>query len=310
MKKRLQACSHYCEAKKGSLYAPQVTDQDVSPAPTPTLRSSIKKVPLVFPVWKKIKNLMSYSMLFQKKYDANNNLGIFLTTVCNLSCNNCQTSARQAPANDIMTVAQVEKLVNEAIGLEYYWDTVYLTGGEVTTHPQLPEVFAALKRYKDFNPECRIVMETNGAGARVQSVLPSIPSWVVIDNSSKKEGPSTLLFYEYNVAPKDTLTSVIPDYSKGCSRLKYCFGLCASMYGFYACTPCLNVARVFGFDIGIKELSLVSEKALREQLKVLCQYCGWFREPSYATTQAQTMSKSWRKAFAEFRKRKPRMSAY
>ena len=72
----------------------------------------------------------------------------------------------------------------------------------------------------------------------------------------------------------------------------------------------MNVDRVFGFDIGIKKLSLVSEEALRKQMNILCKYCGWFRLPQGGIVLTEKISPSWKRAFIEYRKQKPRLSLY
>lgn len=311
MKQRLQARSHYCEHMKGELY---LSKGDGCEEPLQKLKKAFTaraNISFAYDILKKLlKRLLSFSIIIHDTYYPNNNLGIFLTTHCNLGCRNCQTSARQAPANDMMTVAQVEKVVNDAIRLDYYWDNVFLTGGEASLHPQLFEILDVIKRYKEFNPECSISLETNGAGNEVQSVLKKLPEWLGVGNSIKKEGKSDYVFVEYNVAPIDSFLSVLADFSKGCSRLKHCYSLCATMYGYYPCSPCMNVARVFGLDIGIRELDQVTEGALRKQLKTLCKYCGFFREPQYGTTLTQTMSRSWKRAFAQYKKHKPELTRY
>jgi hypothetical protein len=84
------------------------------------------------------------------------------------------------------------------------------------------------------------------------------------------------------------------------------------MYGYYPCSPCLGVDRVFGFDVGIKKLSMVTEQALRKQMKVLCPCCGWFKEQQLAaqSVSVNTLSRSWKKAFTEYKKQKPSLSRF
>ena len=281
--------------------------------PKNTSKNFLVKTKLGAFIWHILKRIYApsyFPKIFHNRYYPNNNLGIFITTSCNLSCFNCQTSARQAPANDIMTVGQMEKFVNEAINLKYHWDQIFLTGGEPTLHPQFFEILDVLKQYKDFNPKSEILLETNGAGTKVQSVLKKLPVWISVNNSNKNEGKNSYAFFNYNIAPIDTLAYRFSDFSKGCGRLSGCYGLCATMYGYYPCSPCMNVARVFGFDIGIKKLSLVTEKGLRKQLKILCKYCGWFKELQGEIILTEKMSRSWKRAFTEYRKQKPKLCLY
>jgi hypothetical protein len=319
MEQRFQACSYYCGHKKDKLYLPNAVASGKSNRFSRKIKNRIKNYLIktksgffVFSFFRRFRNKLYFPSIFHihNRYYSNNNLGIFITTNCNLSCFNCQTSARQAPASDIMTIGQIKKILNEAINLRYYWNYIFLTGGEPTLHPQFFEILDALKEYKDFNPTCDIVLETNGAGNKVQAVLEKLPDWVLVAGSNKEENQNSYAFGTYNIAPIDTLRYRFSDFSKGCSRLNDCYGLCATMYGYYPCSPCMNVARVFGFDIGIKDLSLVNEKALREQMIILCKYCGWFKEWLGRVVSTEKVSPSWKRAFAEYRKQKPKMSLY
>jgi hypothetical protein len=268
-------------------------------------------------LWNKLKSARSnlglwlpFSGAFHKRYSSNNNLCIDITTACNLRCFNCQASVRQAPANDIMSVEQIEKFVNEAIELKYYWNRVSLFGGEPTLHPQFFEILGVLKRYKDFNPDSLIDVVSNGAGDKVKSVLAKLPDWVSVECSEKEEKEESFPFGTYNVAPIDTLAyRFLSDFSKGCPIVALCYGLELSRYGYYPSSPCMHVDRVFGFDIGIKKLSQVNEQALRAQMKILCRYCGWFKK-STDIILTERMSPSWKKAYAEYKKQKPKLSLY
>lgn len=314
MERRLQACSHYCEHKKGKLFLPNHAELGYIQKFKNVSRNYLVKTKsgsFVLSILKSLYRSLSFLEIFHNRYCSNNSLGIYITTSCNLSCFNCQTSARQAPANDIMTVGQMGKFINEAIKLKYYWNQISLTGGEPALHPQFFEILDVLKQYKDFNPECTILLDTNGAGNKVQSVLKKLPDWVSVYNSNKKEGKDSYAFSTYNIAPIDTLVyRFFSNFSKGCKKLTNCYGLCASMYGYYPCSPCMNVDRVFGFNIGIKKLSLVTEKALREQMKILCKYCGWFKEGQGEIVLTEKMSRSWKRAFTEYRNKKPKLSLY
>jgi len=314
-KKRLQAVSHYCDYKKLAVFG-QAT------RPGPDVKRTIKNLLIktrpgkfTYSFFRRaaafIIRFLPLGGILHARHYSNNRLGIFITLRCNLKCFNCQASTSLAPANDMMAVEQMEKFVSEAIALEYYWDNIFLTGGETTLHPRLFEIIDVLKRYKDFHPECRISLETNGAGEEVQPMLDKLPEWVLVINSMKKEGESSQAFASYNVAPCDTPEYMFfPCFSKGCFVLSRCYGLCVSMYGYYPCVQGMNVDRVFGFDIGIKKLGLVTEKALREQMKILCRYCGFFRELTGKLVFTTKISRSWREAFAQYHKRRPHLSRY
>jgi len=302
-----QACSHYCERKKAKRYLPH---QD-EPGLRLDRRNYIKNVLRKTKAGAFALGILKWLFhVWRWRYFPNNNLGIFISTGCNLSCFNCQTSARQAPANDIMTVGQLETIVSEAIDLKYYWNAIILTGGEPTLHPQLFELLEVLKKYKNFNPGCQFRLETNGAGGPTQAVLKKIPDWIAVCNSEKKEGKDDYAFLTYQVAPVDMPADRSADFSKGCFVLSECYGLCATMFGYYPCSPCMNVARVFGSDIGIQKLSKVTEKALRGQMKILCQYCGFFKRGLEERVLAEKVSRSWKKAFEEYGKQKPVLSLY
>jgi len=316
LNQRLKASSHYCDRQKQALFTTHYSysasqkfkksakDYLMSVLPVSALRQG------KILACKLVNFLVPFLGAIHKKYYSNNSLCIDITTVCNLRCFNCQSSVRQAPANDNMSVEQIERFVQEAIDLKYYWDRISLFGGEPTLHPQFFEILGALKRYKDFNPDCIIDVITNGAGERVNSVLSKLPGWLAVENTGKVEGQNSHPFGSYNIAPIDCLPyRFFTDFAKGCSRVSFCYGLELSMYGYYPCSPCMGVDRVFGFDIGIKKLSLVSEKALREQMKILCQYCGWFREPTEIIWK-EKISHAWKRAYAEYKKQRPKLSLY
>jgi hypothetical protein len=314
---RIKASSHYCERQCSSTYLPhQVhTAGRINLAKTfrgilGRLLRSILDAPLCGRLLYLLNLYLPFVGVLHRRHYSNNSLCIDITTVCNLKCFNCQASVRQAPANDIFSVEQAEKFVKEAIELRYFWDRISLFGGEPTLHPRFFDILDVLKRYKDFNPDCVIDVVTNATGGKVNSILAALPSWVSVECSKKEEGREIYPFGSYNLAPIDLPAyKFFCDFSKGCPIIAGCYGLGLSRYGYYPSSPCMHVDRVFGFDIGIKKLSQVNEKALRAQMKVLCRYCGWFKLYS-GIICAEKISGSWRKAYAEYKKQKPRLSLY
>jgi hypothetical protein len=94
-------------------------------------------------------------------------------------------------------------------------------------------------------------------------------------------------------------------------------GLGLSRYGYYPCGGGGSRDRIFGFDIGLKSLSLVTEKALQNQLKQLCKYCGFYkttnpinsRFKNYRITKTK-MSRIWKKAYEKYQQSKQTLSLY
>jgi len=306
LKERLQACSHYCDDKKGLQYLPDYVGRSLLVKLRETGINLLKKTKLGFWVYR---TLQEFKRTVQEqpldKFCPNNNLGVFITASCNLKCFNCQTSASQAPSSDLMTVEQVETIVREAISLKYYWSQIIITGGEATLHPQLLEILEKIKKYQTFNPECKIFLETNGVGDKVKTVLNQLPDWVLVNNSNKEEGEAAYDFLPYNMAPiDDPAYNSTTDFTKGCKAIVYSYGLCASMYGYFPSSPCMNIARVFGFELGIQRLSDVTDKALRSQMETLCRYCGWFGREEWNSVSEETRSASWERALQQYQKRK------
>jgi hypothetical protein len=320
----LSANAHYCTQLKTHLYLPNdapggyfqrakkiaedYLKKRLSPRKIEIIGSQIE---IILSYFRFPLNLFIFlGLIGRKKYYPNNRLCIDITTICNLKCYNCQSSVRQAPANDHMTIGQLEKFVAEAMELKYYWNAIALFGGEPTLHPYFFEILGVLKRYKDFSPDCIISVVTNGAGTKVNEVLSKLPEWTTIICSGKSEGRVNFTFGSYNVAPIDTLTyRSFKEFSKGCWVISSCYGLELSTYGYYPSSPCMHVDRVFGFDLGIKKLSLVTEQALREQMKILCRYCGHFKEP-HEMLNKEKISRTWKTAYEKYKISKPRLTGY
>ena len=233
---------------------------------------------------------------------------IELTTRCTLACYNCDRSVRQAPSNEDISIEQIKKFIDESIRLNWKWKNMTLIGGEPTLHPSFFEVLEVMKQYKDFHPSCTFLLSTNGYGKTVTDILSQLPDWVQVRNSSKISNSNT--FDTYNVAPIDSDTFKKHDFSKGCWICEDC-GLGLTRYGFYPCGAGASIDRVFGFDIGIKKLGLVDDTLLREQLNLLCGYCGHFKGNDVEQkVTAEVMSKTWRNAYNKYKIEKPHLVLY
>jgi hypothetical protein len=235
-------------------------------------------------------------------------VGIDLTMKCNLSCGNCNRAVGLAPSDETISVEQVGRFVRESLDGNWNWRRILLAGGEPTLHPRLADLLEALALYKKRHPDCYIGIVTNGWGERVRSVLSSLPAWAGVVNSEKVSG--TQRFHTFNVAPVDVEALRNDDFSRGCFTIEYC-GMALTRYGYYCCAPASAVDRVFGFDLGLKSISAVTDAALKDQLQRLCRYCGHYkynyREP---WSTAQQISPSWQDAVKRYRKETPRLTLY
>ena len=245
--------------------------------------------------------------LFNWKVDKSK-IEIELTTRCSLRCYNCSRSIRQAPSDEYMSIEQLTKFVKESIDLNWRWKEIKLMGGEPTLHPDFAEVLDTVYDYKKIYPDCVVLVITNGYGERVREVLSDMPGWVTVSNRVKTTNVHR--FQSYNLAPIDIEKFMHANFARGCFIIEDC-GLGLNRYGYFCCGPGAGVDRVFGFDIGIKSLSALTDEALRDQLRCLCRYCGHYKynyKEEWVTTEE--ISASWRAAFEKYREQRPALTLY
>ncbi len=240
-----------------------------------------------------------------------NKIEIELTTFCNLNCINCNRSIRQAPTNEYMDIAQIEKFVKESLDLKWKWKHIRILGGEPTLHPQFFQVLETLKKYKNFNPKTSIVIVTNGYGKKVNDILFRVPSWVVVENTHKESFIQT--FDSFNKAPIDQPKYKKEKYKKACSVTDLC-GIGLTKHGYYICgVGGAGIDRIFGFDIGIKKLSEVKDSKLKKQRKILCKYCGHYGKQVTKNKNwisEEKISPIWKKSYENYKKQKPKLRSY
>lgn len=233
-----------------------------------------------------------------------------ITTFCNLACLNCDRSVRQSPTGESMSLEQVEKFVKESCDLNYKWGRIMILGGEPTLHPQFFEVLNTIKKYKDKNPDCVVDLATNGYGEKARKIIDRTPAWVQIMDTHKQSNKQN--FSSYNIAPIDLIRYRKTVFSKGCAITERC-GLGLTRYGYFPCGAGASVARVFGFDIGLKKLALVNRQVIKKQLSQLCRYCGHFKdafEPESVSVSEEIISPSWEAAYKAYKIIKPELTLY
>lgn len=266
---------------------------------------------------KPYKNTMSR---LRPKYPINQKrIEIEITTYCNLKCYNCNRSCRQAPSDEHMSLDQLRYFLAETVKYKKHWKELHLIGGEPTFHKDIFEICDLFLDYKKrYSSGTKVFVVTNGFGPKVNEVLLNLPEGIDVINSSK-ESPSQD-FDTYNVAPIDIpeFRNKKVDFSAGCSVMEDC-GMALSRYGYYCCGPGASVDRIFNFGIGIKDLSMVTENAMRQQAQILCRYCGLFKRRHRLTgqrkeedgyTKNEQVSPSWEMAYKNYKHAKPELSLY
>ena len=225
-----------------------------------------------------------------------------ITTDCNLRCLNCDRSCRQAPSSECMTLDQVKRFVAESLEFEHKWSKIVLLGGEPTLHPDLLEMIDAISQYKIKNRYCRVAVYSNGFTEESRAMLTKLPGFVRTNHKVKTSAVNK--FNCYNVAPVDYgLKATFCDIPWRC-------GCALTRYGYFPCGAGAALARVYGFDIGVKKLQDLTVERFFKQLAILCQYCGHApTELRHSTTQAE-MSKSWVEAYAQYKVQKPNLTLY
>ena len=231
---------------------------------------------------------------------------IDITSVCNMRCVNCNRSCAQAPAEERMTIAQIKKFIDESIHAKSRWDSIMVIGGEPTLHPDLRAILHMLVVYKKtFFPAADIILATNGSGSRVNEVLQEIPPDVVLRNT--KKNVRAYEHYNFNNAPCDSIRYKYLDFENGCLMASHC-GTGLTLYGYYTCPIAgLGIDRIFGFDMGRKELPAPDDQML-EQRRTLCRLCGHYRD--WVLTHETIISPTWVRAYENYQIRKPELTAY
>jgi hypothetical protein len=188
------------------------------------------------------------------------------------------------------------------------WTLLRIMGGEPTTHPDLFAILDELIAYKKhFSPETVLRLETNGCGDEVAKALARMPPEITI-LSTDKTTPHQEFFYPVNYAPLDLKEFRNADFSNACKNKQVC-GMGFTPYGYYVCGTAGAIDRVFGFDIGMKQLPRVGEQML-EQTKALCGYCGFFRKMTKRAKEGERTTNSWREALRKYKHDRPALSLY
>lgn len=235
---------------------------------------------------------------------------IDITYECNLKCFNCDRFCKHAPSRERLSLEQIKKFVQESIALKRKWELIDILGGEPTLHPDIFEIIDQLLSYKNnYSPSTIIMLTTNGLGEAVNNILVKIPQEIKIRNTLKTS--NIQLFDRINIAPFDLIAAKDVDYSNGCWVIEQC-GLGLTPYGYYPCAVGGAIDRVFGFNIGKRKLPHETD-SMKDQLKILCKYCGRFNGtmgPVTYTKGKKETSPTWEKILKKYHEQKPALTLY
>jgi hypothetical protein len=258
--------------------------------------------------WKKLYAWRYLSKLWIYRNRLNHDrICIDITFNCNLKCFNCNRSCRQAPSADHMSPGQIEHFLRESMARERRWTHIMIEGGEPTSHSQFPEIVDMILEYKrSFSPATQVILSTNGYGQEVNRRLEKVSQDVILYNS-RKTSPVRTEFDAFNVAPVDNEKYKNTDFSRACHIATF-WGTGLTRYGYYPCSVGGGIDRVFGFDVGRKELPSHGDP-MTQELERLCRVCGHFIRFN-RVRRVDQISASWIDAYRAYGENPPVLELY
>ncbi|MCX5696367.1 MAG: radical SAM protein [Candidatus Omnitrophica bacterium] len=248
---------------------------------------------------------LAIKLLGLKNKRSKDRIEIDLTYACQLKCYNCNRSCRQAPGVELISIEQIKKFVNESKNKGVKWNRIRVLGGEPTLHPDLISILRLLLEYKtSYSPDTCIQLVTHGFDEKTREICKNIPQGIVIMDSSKSG--AVQFFSSFNLAPVDFPNYKEEEYSEGCINYIDC-GIGLNRYGYYCCGNAAGIDRVFGFDIGRKNIPEAADPMI-DQLQVFCPLCGYHRR--FRLTRKELISPVWSEAYKKYEKSKPKMTPY
>jgi len=239
-----------------------------------------------------------------------NRIEIDITYDCNLKCLNCNRSCRLAASQEGMSLAQIDKFIQESISTQRKWEWIHVLGGEPTLHPDILKIIDSLLSYKrSFSPETRVRLFTNGFGNAVNSMLERLPELVEIVSTNKTDRSGKNIYSEhlaFTLAPLDLKAFRKSDFINACGIPYYC-GIGLTRFGYYQCTIAGGIDRVFGFGKARKNLPSPEEN-FTDLMEIFCRHCGHFS--CFSTDRKQKISSSWKEAYQSYKKKKPSLPLY
>lgn len=232
-------------------------------------------------------------------------LEIDITHMCTLRCHNCDRGISIAPG-DIkhnMELSQLKKFIIQSIANKYQWQQIRIMGGEPTLHPNFKEIVKLFNDYKEeHNKDLKLIISTNGYAKetilKVEWVKENYPN-IEIENTSKKNNFQRD-FNMIHIAPCDIHDNEYKYKYNGCWTTEACaIGLNYS--GFYCCAVGGAIARIFNYDIGIKNIEDINVENFEKMFGLLCSKCGRYHEIKVDNSNIETiLSPTWKSAINSY----------
>lgn len=218
-------------------------------------------------------------------------LVIDITYSCNMSCINCNrlSNAKNKPKLS-MTVEDIKKYIRDFEINGNPMDSIALTGGEPTVHPQFLEILDLLVEYCIKHNKF-ISLFTNG-GSTYEKIKDKIPKKVEVVNSAKQNNYP--LHFHFTVAPVDL--GVYDVNNNPCSESLVC-GRTLNKNGYFACPSAAAIDNFLGLNLAVTGMAEATKDELRRKAEDICKYCGTYlrerkimnREPGNFTEQITSL---------------------
>lgn len=258
--------------------------------------------------WWKLRTRRSVTKLLGRQFVRTRELiEIDLTYACNLRCQDCNRSCRQAPDGLEIGLEQVREFVDESLARSISWKKIRLLGGEPTLHSNFEEVLYELGRYKFCFPKCRLEVVTNGFGRTVKRMLLRVPPFFHVENTMKQSDVQPQ-FYSFNLAPADKKGASKIDFTNGCSNIEQC-GIGLTPTGYYPCAIAGGIDRVANRNLGRTSIP-ASDDDMLDLLNEFCRLCGRFESRVFTPPELITPSSpgktsaSWERIYDEWQARR------
>lgn len=216
-----------------------------------------------------------------------------ITYDCDMGCSKCNRACDIAKSKERIEVNQLKSLIEDTQNFR----RTFIMGGDPVLHPEIVECVKLFPKNRRPIIRTRLPLQ--------HATLREISPFVKI----RRSVGGVSHFNNFTLAPIDI--GITNHFEIGCPQVSRC-GRGVTPWGFYPAASCGGVDRVFGFDVGIKDIKDFNEDNIREQCKVLCRYCGIFLRNLNIKKllRSRFVSHSWARALEKYKESPPRLTRY